>query len=46
VPILLESSSCEINVPSDLVKLFVSSDSGLLVQLSRVVTLREVCVAS
>jgi multidrug efflux pump subunit AcrB len=46
VPILLESSSGEINDPSDLVNLFVSTDSGQLVPLSSVVTLREEGVAS
>jgi multidrug efflux pump subunit AcrB len=46
VPILLESSSGEINDPSDLVNLLVSTDSGQLVPLSSVVTLREEGVAS
>ncbi|HEX5789216.1 MAG TPA: efflux RND transporter permease subunit, partial [Woeseiaceae bacterium] len=46
VPILLESSSGEINDPTDLVNLFVSTDSGALVPLSSIVTLREEGVAS
>ena len=46
VPILLESSSGEINDPSDLVNLYVSTDSGALVPLSSIVTLREEGVAA
>ncbi len=46
VPILLESSSGEINDPSDLVNLYVSAGNGELVPLSSVVTLREQGVAS
>ncbi len=46
VPILLESSSGEINDPSDLVNLYVSTDSGALVPLSSIVSLREEGVAS
>jgi hydrophobe/amphiphile efflux-1 (HAE1) family protein len=46
VPILLESSSGEINDPSDLVNLYVSTDSGQLLPLSAVVTLREEGVAA
>lgn len=41
VPILLESASGDINDPSDLVNLYVSTDSGQLVPLSSVVTLDE-----
>jgi multidrug efflux pump subunit AcrB len=46
VPILLESSSGEINDPSDLVNLYVSTDAGQLVPLSSLVTLREEGVAA
>lgn len=46
IPILLESSSGEINDPSDLVNLYVSTESGPLVPLSSIVTLREEGVAS
>jgi hydrophobe/amphiphile efflux-1 (HAE1) family protein len=46
VPILLESSSGEINDPSDLVNLYVSTRSGRLLPLSSVVTLKEEGVAS
>ena len=46
VPILLESASGEINDPSDLVNLYVSTSSGSLVPLSSVVTLREEGVAT
>ena len=46
VPILIESSSGDINDPSDLVNLFVSTDSGQLVPLSSIVTLREEGVAA
>ena len=46
VPILLESSSGEINDPSDLVNLYVSTESGRLLPLSSVVTLREEGVAA
>lgn len=46
VPILLESSSGDINDPSDLVNLYVSTNSGQLVPLSSVVTLREQGVAA
>jgi multidrug efflux pump subunit AcrB len=46
VPILLESSSGDINDPSDLVNLYVSTNSGQLVPLSSVVTLSEQGVAT
>jgi hydrophobe/amphiphile efflux-1 (HAE1) family protein len=46
VPILLESTSGDINDPSDLVNLFVRSANGSLVPLSSVVTLREEGVAT
>jgi multidrug efflux pump subunit AcrB len=46
VPILLESASGDINDPSDLVNLYVSTDDGGLVPLSSVVTLREEGVAT
>jgi hydrophobe/amphiphile efflux-1 (HAE1) family protein len=46
VPILLESTSGEINDPSDLVNLYVSSADGNLVPLSSIVTLREEGVAT
>jgi hydrophobe/amphiphile efflux-1 (HAE1) family protein len=46
VPILLESSSGEINDPSDLVNLYVSTRTGRLLPLSSVVTLTEEGVAS
>ncbi|MEX2496352.1 MAG: efflux RND transporter permease subunit [Woeseia sp.] len=46
VPILLESSSGEINDPSDLVNLYVGTQSGQLVPLSSVVTLTEEGVAA
>jgi len=46
VPILLESSSGEINDPSDLINLYVSTDSGDLVPLSSIVTLTEEGVAA
>ena len=41
VPILLESASGDINDPSDLVNLYVTSRDGALVPLSSVVTLTE-----
>ena len=46
VPILLESSSGEINDPTDLVNLYVSTNSGRLLPLSSIVTLREEGVAA
>ncbi len=46
VPILLESSSGEINDPSDLVNLYVSTAAGDLVPLSSLVSMREEGVAS
>ena len=46
VPILLESTAGNINDPSDLVNLFVGTDSGELVPLSSVVTLKEEGVAT
>ncbi len=46
VPILLESASGEINDPTDLVNLYVSTDSGGLVPLSSIVSLREEGVAT
>jgi hydrophobe/amphiphile efflux-1 (HAE1) family protein len=46
VPILLESIAGNINDPSDLVNLFVGTDTGGLVPLSSVVTLKEEGVAT
>ncbi len=46
VPILLESSSGEINDPSDLVNLYVSTSRGDLVPLSSIVTISEEGVAA
>ena len=46
VPILLESGSGEINDPSDLVNLYVSTRDGDLLPLSSIVTLREEGVAT
>ncbi len=46
VPILLESQSGDINDPSDLVNLYVSTDDGDLLPLSSVATLREEGVAT
>ena len=46
IPILLESSSGDINDPSDLVNLYVSTQAGNLVPLSSVVTLKEEGVAA
>jgi hydrophobe/amphiphile efflux-1 (HAE1) family protein len=46
IPILLESSSGEINDPTDLVNLYVSTSNGNLVPLSSVVSLREEGVAT
>jgi len=46
IPILLESSSGEINDPTDLVNLYVNTDAGNLVPLSSIVTLREQGVAA
>lgn len=46
VPILLESSTGEINDPSDLINLYIGTDSGGLVPLSSVVSLREEGVAT
>jgi hydrophobe/amphiphile efflux-1 (HAE1) family protein len=46
VPILLESSSGDINDPTDLVNLYVSTDTGELLPLSTVVSLREEGVAA
>ncbi len=46
VPILLESSSGDINDPSDLVNLYVTASGGRLVPLSSVVSLREQGVAA
>jgi hydrophobe/amphiphile efflux-1 (HAE1) family protein len=46
VPILLESSSGDINDPADLVNLYVSTHAGQLVPLSSVVTLSEQGVAT
>ncbi len=46
VPILLESTSGDINDPSDLVNLFVRSADGNLIPLSSIVTLREEGVAT
>ncbi|MEO1202583.1 MAG: efflux RND transporter permease subunit, partial [Pseudomonadota bacterium] len=46
VPILLESSSGEINDPSDLVNLYISTSRGDLVPLSSIVTITEEGVAA
>ncbi|HEX7063191.1 MAG TPA: efflux RND transporter permease subunit [Woeseiaceae bacterium] len=46
IPILLESSSGEINDPTDLVNLYVSTSSGQLIPLSTVVSLKEEGVAA
>ena len=46
VPILLESVNGEINDPSDLVNLYVSTADGALVPLSSIVTLEEEGVAT
>jgi len=46
VPILLEASTEEINDPSDLVNLYVDTESGGLLPLSSVVKLREEGIAS
>lgn len=46
IPILLEASTEEINDPTDLVNLYVDTESGGLLPLSSVVTLREEGIAS
>lgn len=46
VPILLESSSGQINDPTDLVNLYVSTENGALLPLSTVVSLKEEGVAA
>ncbi|MGH8192793.1 MAG: efflux RND transporter permease subunit [Woeseiaceae bacterium] len=46
VPILLESSSGDINDPSDLINLYVSTATGALIPLSSVVSLKEEGVAA
>ena len=46
VPILLESTSGEINDPTDLINLYVGTRNGGLVPLSSVVSLREEGVAT
>ncbi len=46
VPILLESQSGDINDPSDLVNLYVSTRNGQLLPLSSIVTLKEEGVAT
>ena len=46
IPILLEASTGEINDPSDLVNLYVSTTSGKLLPLSTVITLQEEGVAA
>src|SRR5690606_36620094 len=46
IPILLESSSGQINDPTDLVNLYVSTSSGQLIPLSTVVSLKEEGVAA
>jgi hydrophobe/amphiphile efflux-1 (HAE1) family protein len=46
VPILLESSSGQINDPTDLVNLYVSTANGELIPLSSVVSLKEEGVAA
>ncbi len=45
VPIMLEAGSDKIDDPSDLVNLYVRTDSGVLIPLSSVVTLEERGVA-
>lgn len=46
IPILLEASTGQINDPTDLVNLYVGTESGRLLPLSSVVTLREEGVAA
>jgi len=46
IPIVLESSSGDINDPTDLINLYVSSQSGRLLPLSSLVTLKELGVAT
>jgi hydrophobe/amphiphile efflux-1 (HAE1) family protein len=46
IPVMLESSSNQVNDPSDLVNLYVSARDGRLLPLSSVVTLREESVAA
>ena len=46
VPILLEASTGKIDDPSDLVNLYVGTESGKLLPLSTVVTLKEEGVAA
>src|SRR5690606_36659057 len=46
IPILLESSSGELNDPTDLVNLYVSTNQGTFVPLSTVVSLKEEGVAA
>ena len=46
IPILLEASTGQINDPTDLVNLYVGTDSGRLLPLSSVVTLKEEGVAA
>ena len=46
IPIILESSSTQVDDPSDLVNLYVSTVDGRLLPLSSVVTLREESVAA
>jgi multidrug efflux pump subunit AcrB len=46
VPIVLESASGEINDPTDLVNLYVSTATGTMIPLSSIVSLREEGVAT
>ena len=46
VPILLESTAGDINDPTDLTNLYVTTSSGELVPLSSIITLREEGVAT
>ncbi|WP_288130525.1 efflux RND transporter permease subunit [Microbulbifer sp.] len=46
VPIMLETANTTVSSPEDLVNLYVKSDSGALLPLSSMVTLREESVAA
>ncbi len=46
IPIVLESTSGEINDPTDLINLYVTAKNGRLLPLSSIVTLREEGVAT
>lgn len=46
IPIMLESSSTQVDDPSDLVNLYVSTSDGRMLPLSSVVTLHEESVAA